>query len=117
MSLWADYYREKLGWTTIETDFGFVSFSVRGSFMRIEEIYVIPEARKSGHAKDLADRVSAEGRRVGCSHLWAHVTLNANGSTDSLKAVLAYGFLAIKADQDHIYLTKELTATGGPDGP
>lgn len=108
MSLWADYHKERLGWETIELEGGFIAYSIALPFCCINEIYVKPDLRNKDIASRLGDQVVLKAKEAGCTHLWSQVSVLANGSTDALKATLAYGFKVSKAQEDRVILVKEI---------
>lgn len=112
MSLWAQYHKERHGWETIEREGSFVAYSIQKPFIRIEELFVSPFQRGSKISFALADEVAQIGMEHGCSQLYAHVPIGANGATKSMKAILAYGFEAVKADNNSVYFLKALEKEG-----
>ncbi len=112
-SLYAKYVREREGNLVLEEPWGFIEFRLALPFMRIESIYVEPHLRKQNKATELADRIADIGRDGGATHLWTQVVLATQCATESLKAVLAYGFEVQIAQNGVIILTKEI---GRKDG-
>lgn len=113
MSLWSDYYSERLGWLTIEEPDGFVLFALNPPTATIEDIYVAPHARKSNLALSLANRVSAFARNEGCTELVTQVWPGTKGAEHAVRINIAYGFKMIGAENGRIIFKKEL---GGADG-
>lgn len=92
MSLFADYKKEREGKEAIEVDNGFVTYKVYGDSVYIEDIFVSKEQRRTGLASQLADMVVIEAKKQGCLKLLGTVDPGAIGASDSLKALMAYGF-------------------------
>jgi len=113
MSLWSDYYSERLGWLTIEEPDGFVLFALNPPRATIEDIYVAPRARKSNLALSLANRVSALARDAGCSEIITQVWPGTKGAEHATRINIAYGFKMIGAENGRIIFSKAL---GGIDG-
>ena len=108
MSLFANYRKERLGKDTLESPIGFATFEFADDVVYIEDIYVIPEHRKSGEASRLADRICDIARDRGCKRVMGSVAPQANGATESCKVLLAYGFKIFKSTPDLVYFVKEL---------
>lgn len=107
-SLYGQYILEREGKLIVEDADGFASFAIFNEDCYLENIYVVPEKRRSGHASILADRVSEIAKNKGCKRLIGSVRPSANGSTESMKALLAYGFKLLSASQDAIFFEKGL---------
>lgn len=115
MSLYSEYILEREGKRTVENEKGFATytFDVRSQTddiprCYIETIYIKPEFRNSGAAKELADRIVIEACRVGCKFLLGSVSPSTKNSTDSLKVLLAYGFKLDSSDKNFILFSKEI---------
>lgn len=104
----ADYWREREGRKTIQTNFGFVSYKVDGTACLICDMYVVPEYRKEKIGTELANQVVKEALSVGCEFLIAEVYLAAFNATESIKAILAYGFSLGSAEPGKIILFKHI---------
>lgn len=108
MSLFGDYIKERAGKQIVEDEFGFATYSFIKEGCYIEDLYVIPAQRKSGHASRLADRIVNVCKSKGCTALIGTVATGANGATDSLKVLLAYGFKLQSAQNEMVLLRKEI---------
>lgn len=110
MSLYAEYLRERTDDQILEIDEGFATYRFvddnKGVY--IVDIYIKPEARRYGHASKLADTISEIARKRGCTFMLGTVKPSAKGSTESLKALLAYGLCLSFSQVDGIVLRKEL---------
>lgn len=107
-SLFAQYIKEREGKEIVETDWGFATFKPMQDWMYIEDIYIKPSERRSGKASFLADRVTEIAKNRGFSKLLGTVKPSATGSTESMKALLGYGFKLISAESDAIYFEKTI---------
>jgi hypothetical protein len=113
MSLYAQYAKELLNRSVIETDEGFITYQYPdNNTVYIENLYIIPTARKSYAASSLANRVSEEAKAKGCNKMLGSVVPSANNSTDSVKVLLAYGFKLDSATNDFILFSKSLERAG-----
>ena len=107
-SLYAQYILEREGKHILETERGFATYSILGAEVYVQDIYIKPEHRKSGEAAAMTDCIAIIAKEKGCKVMTGTVCPSTNGSTDSLKALLAYGFRLMKASQDFIVLIKEI---------
>lgn len=110
MSLYADYLRERTKDLILEDEGGFATYRYMDDLktVYIVDIYTVPAARREGHAATLADLIAKKARAVGCTHMIGTVAPSTNGSTDSLKVLLAYGMTLFEARPDCIIMRKEL---------
>lgn len=108
MSLYAQYMRERVDVYIEENEFGFASYKFHEDACYIEDIFVIPEKRKSNVASQLADNISKIAKEKGCVWLLGSVVPSSNGSTTSMKVLLAYGFDLFKAHENFIWFRKRL---------
>lgn len=112
MSLYGDYIRERLNDGIIENANGFATYRFIDSngvpAVYIVDIYVVPDARKSKLASEMADEIVKIGLHNGCRQLIGTVCPSAKGATDSLKVLLAYGMSLFSADKDVIIFKKEI---------
>jgi ribosomal protein S18 acetylase RimI-like enzyme len=106
--MYADYLNELGVRQIIETDVGFITYRVSGNECYIIDIYVAPDKRKVHAASELADYVSEQAKKSGCTYLLGSVDLASKRKTESLKVLLAYGFKLAKCDEHSLFLTKDL---------
>lgn len=99
MSLWASYYSEREGYQTLETDHGFAIYKIFNEIVYLRDIYVSPDYRKTGLAKDMANEVSAIAKAQGCKILRGTVDTRANNATQSIKVLLAYGMHVVPSNE------------------
>lgn len=108
MSLYAAYCAETGVKHILEYEYGFATYHLLGPECYIEDIYVIPEQRKSGGASNLAKQVEDIAKAKGCKALLGSVNTKIKDPTTSMKVLLAYGFKFLRADQNGIWFRKEL---------
>jgi predicted GNAT superfamily acetyltransferase len=111
--MFKDYLKERLGREMLESEHGFViyGFNCLGLDMPhvyIEDIYVTPEKRKSGEAARLADKIAEMAKSKGIRAMVGSVAIDANGSEASLKVLIAYGMKPLSANNNTIYMCKEI---------
>jgi GNAT superfamily N-acetyltransferase len=108
LSLFGKYILERQNKQIIENEFGFATYYFENVHCYIEDIYVVPEKRKSDIAKTFADEITQIAKDKNCKWLIGSVKPSANGSTASLKVLLAYGFQLHKCFDDFIWFRKDL---------
>jgi L-amino acid N-acyltransferase YncA len=108
VSNFGKYISERQDKLIKESEHGFATYYFSGSYCYIEDIYVVPEMRKSGIAAKFADEIAAEAVEKNCLELVGSVKPSTKGSTESLKVLLAYGFKLWRAHEDFIWFKKTL---------
>lgn len=110
MSLYGQYIQERENKGIVESEHGFATYKLFPDLQEcyIEDIYVVPEQRKSDLATDMADEISNVAKSKGYKFLTGSVVPSNNNSTASLKVLLAYGFKLLRSETNLIYFIKEL---------
>lgn len=107
-SMFAKYKFEREGIRTIETEWGFATYLMGEEECYIQDIYVIPPARKSGQAIKLADTIAEIAKRNGCKILTGSVDIRSRTATESTKVLLAYGMKISHINDPMIIFCKDL---------
>lgn len=109
-SHYSSYLEERLGKRVEEFPEGFLVYSYLdgGKQLYIEDIYVIPEARKKGAARLMADTVIQKAKMEVTREVIGSVDLRANGACDSMKVLLAYGMKPYEARGQLVLFGKEI---------
>lgn len=109
-SLYGFYIKEREDYEILETDFGFASYKISGTQVYLRDIYIVPKFRNTYYATSLADQICKIAKEKGCKELIGSVSTVAKNSSQSMKAVLAYGmnFCMISPDGQMMYFKKEL---------
>lgn len=107
MSFWPSYIKERMGWEFLERPEGFLCWSRSAPYLRIEEIYVLPELRGKGFGADLVRYVEEIARQEGMQGLWTQVWAHGESSTSALTAAIRCGFRVRRNEGGAIILTKE----------
>jgi ribosomal protein S18 acetylase RimI-like enzyme len=108
MKLYEAYIAEREGFSLVQVPQGFATYRIEGGECYLRDIYVVPEARKSGIAASLTREVERIAKEDGACVLTGTVDPRANGATEGLKAMLAYGFKLHSTYPDRIVVFKEL---------
>lgn len=110
MSLYAEYSKEREDKETIETDHGFITYKVFGEVFYIIDLFVSKEKRRTGLGVELADMASAVARGLKCQRLLGSVDPASNGATNSVQALMSYGFEVspVQDDKKLWWFVKEL---------
>ena len=107
-SLFAQYILEREGKQIVEDEFGFATYLFTPDYCYIEDIFVVSEHRKGGHAARYADEITNIAKKAGKRKLLGSVSLQAAKPESSMKVLLAYGFRPINTDKNMIYFEKEI---------
>lgn len=107
-SLYAQYIKEREDFEIIEDEFGFASYKFFGPECYIRDIYVVPEKRKTSVGTSYMEKITALAKEAGCTHLTGTVFPSANGSSESMAAILRGGFKIHSSTSEKIILTKEI---------
>jgi GNAT superfamily N-acetyltransferase len=110
LSLYADYLNERLGKKLIETKHGFAVYQIfhTSGECYFEDVYIEPESRGKGYAREFLNEIHRIAKNEGCEFITGSVRPSANGSTDSLKVLLAGGFRLYSSGVDAIFFRKEI---------
>ena len=109
MSLYGEYLKERLGDFIVEMEHGFGSYRFPNfETVYIVDIYVQPEFRKHGIARDIADMITECALAKGCTKMIGSVVPSTKGSTESVKTLLAYGMTLDSCGVDFILFKKEI---------
>lgn len=109
MSLYGEYIQERLGDEIVETEQGFATYRYTDEkTVYVIDVYVRPDFRKHGVAADIVDSIMKRAKERGCTKMIGSVVPSAKGSTESLKALLAYGLRLDSSASDFLILGKEI---------
>ena len=108
MTLFGQYLTELCGKNIIESDIGFITYSFLEDSVYIEDLFVLPDHRKTSEASKMADEVSEIARSKGYKKLMGSVIPANKNSTESLKVLLAYGFKLDSSTTNFILMKKDL---------
>jgi ribosomal protein S18 acetylase RimI-like enzyme len=106
--MWSEYFKEREGYETLQNEKACLTYKIAGEECYIKDIFVLKEHRRSSVGSSLADKCAEIAISSGCKFLSGTVVPSTNGSTSSLKGLLAYGFEVKSSHEDLIILTKVL---------
>jgi GNAT superfamily N-acetyltransferase len=104
--MYFDYIKERLGQESKEFDNGFITYSINGDNCSIHELYVKPQARKSGLGSSMVEAVEDEAKINGCKKLWATVIVESNNATEALEFHIKMGGKVVSAHNGVIVTSK-----------
>jgi hypothetical protein len=87
---------------------GFATYHMHQDECYIEDIYIIPEKRKSNEAANIANSIIVMAKERGLKLLTGSVNLKANGKDSSMRVLLAYGMSPVATNGDLVYFSKEI---------
>lgn len=108
MSHYANYIKERENYEIVENENGFATFAQVGDSVYLRDIYIVPEKRKTGAGKQFLQHVESWAKEKGISKILGTVCPSANGSTVSMKAILAVGFELMSSEKDMVYFIKNI---------
>ncbi len=111
-SQWAAYKAETSETKFIETEHGFISYSLLPDSIYLEDIWVHPDHRKNSIGAKLVSLAEEEGIKAGKTISLAVVNLHSKTCIDSLKAHLAIGFIPFMAQDNKVWLRRDIMAGG-----
>lgn len=107
-TLYADYIKDREGAEVIDAEHGFVTFKVENNECLLLNIYVAPQARKTGVAGMLVDAVCVRAEQSECNAVLAQVHFNDKNASDTLMAALKLGFKVLAGNNSFIWIVKSL---------
>lgn len=108
LSHYGQYIEEREGLDILENEHGFFTYKISGEECYIKDIFITKDARRSGVATDMANKITKIAKEQGCKFLSGTCDPTTNGATESLKAMFSYGFRVHSLKNDMIVLIKEL---------
>lgn len=107
-SMYADYVKEREGIETLETEWGFATYSFKEDYVAIWDLYVKPDFRREGAGTRIADEVCEFAKKLGYKYLMGQVSTKANGAHESMICLLDYGMTLHSSAGELIYFKKDL---------
>lgn len=107
-SNYAKYLSEVTNRHIIEDEHGFITYEFMHESCYIVDIFVKKESRGQGRAKKFALTVLEIAKSKGCNSLFGTVQFSSKTKSQSLAAFLAMGMELHMANQETVYLVKEI---------
>jgi len=112
MSLYAQYIKEIKSFEIIEDSEGFITYQFieqeGQKWCYIEELYVIPEKRRTGKVVELADAVTLIAKQNNCVKLLGSIVPSLANSHRRMEILMSYNFKLHSSQSDLVFLTKEI---------
>lgn len=109
LSLYAQYIKEREDKEVIESDEGFATYKIfSNGECYLQDLYVIPEKRKSGLAIEMTNKVVEIAKEHGCHTLVGSVCSEDKSATKNMKIFLTYGMQIHKIIGNMIFLNKKI---------
>lgn len=115
-SLFADYFKEKLGCTTIETEFGFVVYQIFEDEFFVREYYIVPEKRCTKLHSYFFSEIDRIAKENNCKMVSASIDIKSIDPETPLIFNLKNGFKIHSLSGNRILLTRELENERGKSG-
>jgi GNAT superfamily N-acetyltransferase len=111
-TLYGKYVLEREGKHILEMDDGYATFTLGEEICYIVDIFVDKSKRYTGLGSQMADEISEIAKDKGCKWLLGSVDPKANGSTESMRSLLIYGFEVSHLEPPLIFFKKSLEDKG-----
>ena len=107
-SLYGQFILERENKHIIESDVGFISYTVNGDSIYADNIFVAQGHRHSGAARAMGEELLKIAQELGVHKLLGSVVPSAPGSTYSIMNLIKWGFRLDSSAQNFIVLLKEI---------
>lgn len=107
-SLYAKYLEEKTNIEILESDYGFVTYEIQDTRCYISDVFTIKEKRLEGLMLKMCLEVGEIAKARGCDCVIGTVILSNKDSTEGLKACISMGMKLLKAENNVIYLIRDI---------
>lgn len=108
-SLYGQYLAEREDKEIIESNEGFATYKIfSNGECYLQDLYVIPEKRKSGLATEMANKVVEIAKERGCKTLIGSVCSDDKSATRNMKVFLTYGMQIHNIIGNMIFLQKNI---------
>lgn len=112
MSLYGRYIKERENRDIIEREHGFATYAFVDKMCYIVDVYVVPEQRQKGVASSLIREIEGVAIDQGATVIATTADPQTAGCSESMQAILAYGFICCGMDDRLIWFKKELSQYG-----
>lgn len=112
-SLWARYQEEMGGARFIEHEWGFVAYFVRDRGIESPHVYVVPERRHEGKARQLLEELETVAREHEKEFIFGMIKMDSETKNESLMAHLRAGFEPHSTTVDALIIRKKVGTANG----
>lgn len=107
-TLYARYHEERSGAKILECEDGFLVYRITGEECFIVDMYIAPEKRKSLLFKKMMDELEILAKSSGGTLITANIFIDDPGASNTLIAVLKYGFRVTGTGNGVLLVAKEI---------
>lgn len=110
VKMFEDYAKEKGFGAQIHyvPNVGFATYYLNGEECYVEELYVLPEKRRSKEGNKIGEDIIIIAKENGAKFFTGSVNLKANGKASSMKALLSFDMSPVATNGDMVYFSKEI---------
>lgn len=112
-TLYAKYIKERDDREILEDEYGFITYKILNQECFIYDMCVDLSSRVGSRGRALIDSLVEIAHAADCSFISANVFLSDKGSSNTLLAAIRVGFKAVKANNDIIFIVKEIGEQNG----
>lgn len=106
--LYFKYIKERENTDYIKNEKGFITYRIEDNVVRVFDLYVEPNFRRTSIATDLCDKLRILAKESGCNLAKAGICTRSNNSTEAMQFHLKYGMKIDYSVNDYIFLSKEI---------
>lgn len=107
-SLFGKYIKERNNKEIVENEKGFMTYYFIGDACYIEDVYVLPEYRRTKQCVEFGEQVEKIAKEKGCTKMYGSVVPSAPYSTINLMGLLNFGWRLDSSTNNFILVTKDL---------
>jgi len=108
VSAYKQYITERTNKEMIESDKGFIVYSITPNAIYVEDVWVAPAHRRNGVASKFGKMIEEIALERGLHIMLSSVDPRAKNATESLKFILEYGCKLDSCTENFILLKKEI---------
>ncbi len=109
--MWSDYLREEEGCETLETDYGFCSYTFSNEEFFCAHLYIKPEFRRRGKGVDFGVEIEKHAREIGAKVMTGNIWFNKKNKkrfVEKLRIFEAFGFTIDSVQENVVTVIKFL---------
>lgn len=106
--MYQQYLSDKNGETLIVKDQGFFTYLRVGNELWVNDIYVSPEYRRNGIAKEFIGELGVIAKKLDCKFLIGRIDINHKDHAQALMFHMGVGAHVVKAENNQIWTCLEV---------